>query len=64
MNHTKNMVNVKNKYGIKYPSLAELYQYAFNTNIENAHNSKYDVINLHKILKYLYENNKITLDKI
>jgi len=58
---TKNLVNIKNKYGVKYPSLAELYQYTFNKKIENAHNSKYDVINLHAILKHLYDNKKITI---
>jgi len=60
MKHCKKMVNIKNNYkGLKDPSLAELYNYAFNVNIENAHNSYYDVINLHKIIVYLSSNNKL-----
>jgi DNA polymerase III epsilon subunit-like protein len=53
MMSTKELVNIKNKYGIKFPSLAELYYYLFNCQLENAHNSKYDVINLHKIVAEL-----------
>ena len=55
----KYIVKAKNKYNkIKDPSLKELYYYAFKKDIENAHNSKYDVINLHKATKYLMDNNK------
>jgi len=58
MKNTKQIVKAKNKYGIiKDPSLAELYKFVINENIENAHNSKYDVINLHKIIKSLYDTN-------
>lgn len=64
MKNTKNLVNIKNKYGIKYPSLAELYLYTFNECITNAHNSKYDVINLHKIVKKLFEEKKLTFDNL
>lgn len=53
MHHTKNMVNKQGQYGIKFPTLAELYEYAFNEPLQNAHNSKYDVLNLHKIIKHL-----------
>ena len=57
------MVKAKNKYGkIKYPSLAELYKFVCNKDIENAHNSKYDVINLHEICKNLNLNLDIDLD--
>jgi DNA polymerase III epsilon subunit-like protein len=55
MMSTKELVNIKNKYGIKFPSLAELYYYLFDCQLENAHNSKYDVINLHKIVAELHK---------
>ena len=58
MNLTKSIVKAKNKYNkIKDPSLAELYKFVFNKNIENAHNSNYDVINLHSSIKQLYNTN-------
>ena len=45
-------MKAKNKYNrIKDPSLKELYKFAFNKELENAHNSKYDVINLHAAIK-------------
>ena len=48
----KKILNAKNKYNkIKDPSLNDLYKFAFNKEIENAHNSKYDVINLHLAIK-------------
>jgi len=48
----KYVVKAKNKYNkIKDPNLKELYYYAFGINMENAHNSKYDVINLHNAIK-------------
>jgi DNA polymerase-3 subunit alpha len=57
MKSTKSVLKIINKYGrFKNPSLAELYYFNFNQPIENAHNSKYDVINLHKVLKYMYDN--------
>ena len=57
---TKNIVNVKNKFGhIKAPSLAELYKFILGLDINNAHNAKYDVINLHLPLKQLYDEKKI-----
>lgn len=55
MKHTKFIVKAKNNYGIKYPSLAELYKFVIKKNIENAHNSKYDVINLHTIIKTMFD---------
>jgi len=58
MKHTKPILKILNKYGnYKNPSLNELYKFYFGENIENAHNSKYDVINLHTVIKHMYENN-------
>jgi len=58
MNLTKSIVKAKNKYNkIKDPSLSELYKFVFNKNIENAHNSNYDVINLYSSIKQLYNTN-------
>lgn len=59
MMSTKELVNIRNKYGIKFPSLAELYYYLFDCQLENAHNSKYDVINLHKIVSELHKRHNI-----
>ena len=57
MRHTKNIIKIINKFGkYKYPSLKELYRYCFDKEIENAHNSKYDVINLYDSIKRLYDN--------
>ena len=57
MRHTKNIIKIINKFGkYKYPSLKELYRYCFDKEIENAHNSKYDVINLYEAIKRLYDN--------
>lgn len=56
----KYIVKSKNKYNkIKDPSLKELYYYAFNKELENAHNSKYDVINLQKAVKHLFDKKVI-----
>lgn len=56
----KYIVKAKNKYNkIKDPSLRELYYYAFNKELENAHNSKYDVINLQKAVKHLFDKKVI-----
>jgi DNA polymerase III epsilon subunit-like protein len=60
MRHTKNIIKIINKFGkYKYPSLKELYMYCFDKEIENAHNSKYDVINLYDAIKRLYDNKKL-----
>lgn len=57
MRHTKNIIKILNKFGKnKYPSLKELYRFCFDKEIDNAHNSKYDVINLYNSIKYLYDN--------
>ena len=56
MRHTKNIIKIINKFGkYKYPSLKELYRFCFNKEIENAHNSKYDVINLYDAIKKLHD---------
>jgi DNA polymerase III epsilon subunit-like protein len=63
MKHTKMIVKARNKKQfIKYPSLAELYSYVFKQNIENAHNSKYDVINLHSIVKNMYDTKQLNFN--
>ena len=63
MKHTKMIVKARNNYGIKDPSLAELYGYVFKKNIENAHNSKYDVINLHSIVKSMYDSKQLNYNE-
>lgn len=60
----KKLVGAVGKYGIKYPSLAELYTYTFGTPLQNAHNSKYDVLNLHAIIKTLHDSKKMTFSKM
>jgi DNA polymerase-3 subunit epsilon len=59
MKQTKMIVNVRNSYGIKYPKLSELYYFVFKKEMDNAHNSKYDVINLHSAIKKLFDRNKL-----
>lgn len=52
----KFVIKEKNKNNkIKNPSLNELYKFAFNCDIINAHNSKYDVINLQEAIKKITE---------
>jgi len=49
MKNTKYALKLLNTKGtIKNPKLSELYNYLFNTNITNEHNSKYDVLNTSK----------------
>lgn len=50
MKNTAKLVNIKNKYGIKYPTLKELYEFVLCEEMTNAHDSKYDVLNLQKAL--------------
>lgn len=60
MKHTKPILQIMNKYGrFKNPSLNELYKFNFGEDLQNAHNSKYDVINLHKILKHMHDYNTL-----
>jgi DNA polymerase III epsilon subunit-like protein len=62
MKTTMNMVNVRNKYGVKFPTLTELYAYVFNgEKFDNAHNALYDVIYLHKAVKQLFEQGRFSL---
>ena len=63
MKHTKQIVKARNNYGIKDPSLSELYSFVLKKGIENSHNSKYDVINLHKIFKTMYDLNKLNFNE-
>ena len=63
MKKTKYIINSRNSYGIKDPSLAELYQYVFNEQIQNAHNAKYDVINMHAAIKILYDWKQLTFNE-
>ena len=47
-------VGATNRWGQqKWPTLAELYLYAMKTPLTNAHNSRYDVLNLHAALTAL-----------
>ena len=58
MSHTKDIIKIKNQYGKnKNPSLKELYYFTFNKEIDNQHNSKYDVINMHSSIKKMYDDN-------
>lgn len=57
MKHSKNILKIINQYGrYKNPSLNEIYRFAFNKDINNAHNSKYDVINMHAVIKKMYDD--------
>ena len=51
MKHMKPILKIINPYGnYKNPSLNEIYKFNFKTDVENAHNSLYDVKNLHKVV--------------
>lgn len=56
MENTKKIVNISNSYGLKSPNLGELYKKVIGKDIENSHNSKYDVINLHQVIKNLFNS--------
>lgn len=43
----------------KFPKMSELYECLYNHDMKNAHNSKYDVINLHKIVQHSAVKEKI-----
>ena len=52
---TKNLLKIPcGRYFFKDPKLSELYEYALGQPMENAHNSNYDVMNLHKAIQMLY----------
>lgn len=64
MRTTKNIANIKaktklGKTYIKMPKLNELFSNIVGEELQNAHNSKYDVINLHAIVKILYNTNRL-----
>jgi len=60
MKHMKPILKIINPYGnYKNPSLNEIYKFNFKTNVENAHNSLYDVYNLHKVVEHMYKNNTL-----
>jgi DNA polymerase III epsilon subunit-like protein len=60
MKHMKPILKIINQYGnYKNPSLNEIYKFNFNKDVENAHNSLYDVSNLHKVVRHMYENNTL-----
>jgi DNA polymerase III epsilon subunit-like protein len=56
MKSTKNIVKAKNSYGIKYPTLGELYRFVFNKIITNEFNSVENVININAIIKDMHIN--------
>jgi DNA polymerase III epsilon subunit-like protein len=59
----KPILKIINQYGnYKNPSLNEIYKYNFKTDVENAHNSLYDVYNLHKVVEHMYKNNTLKYD--
>jgi len=49
-------IKFKSREGYKFPRLAELYKMLFNCEMEKAHDSKYDVINLAKCFFHLLNN--------
>ena len=63
MKHTMYKVGATNTYGIKVPSLAELYRHVMNRNLVNLHNSKYDVANLYKVVKKMYDRNELDFNE-
>lgn len=62
----KDVVGVKNRYGIKYPTLTELYKHVFGQDkeIENCHNAKYDVLALYECIKNLRFEKNLDIMKI
>ena len=63
MKHMKPILKIINQYGnYKNPSLNEIYKFNFNKDIENAHNSLYDVLNLHKVVENMYKNKTLNYD--
>ena len=63
MKHMKPILKIINQYGnYKNPSLNEIYKFNFNKDIENAHNSLYDVLNLHKVVEHMYKNKTLNYD--
>jgi DNA polymerase-3 subunit epsilon len=57
MKHMKPILKIINQYGnYKNPSLNEIYKYNFKKDVENAHNSLYDVKNLHEVVEHMHKN--------
>ena len=51
-------IEFKSREGYKFPRLEELYMKLFNCQMEKAHDSKYDVINLAKCFFHLLNNHQ------
>ena len=68
MLQTQSIVKAPSKHNpriVKPPSLKELYQFATGkSEMANAHNSLYDVINLHEAVKALVANNKFSFEAL
>ena len=63
MKHMKPILKIINSYGnYKNPSLNEIYKYNFDKDVENAHNSLYDVYNLHKVVEHMYKNKTLNYE--
>ena len=63
MKHMKPILKIINPYGnYKNPSLNEIYKYNFKKDVENAHNSLYDVKNLHKVVEHMYKNKTLNYE--
>lgn len=62
MKYTKNMVKAENDYGIKDPSLAELYYWTLSEKMIIYHNALEDTNNLYKIIKKLYDVSRLNFD--
>lgn len=59
MKHTMRKVGAMNSYGIKAPSLAELYHHVMCRTLPITHNAKHDVSNLHDVVKKMYDSNDL-----
>jgi len=63
MKHMKPILKIINQYGnYKNPSLNEIYKYNFHKDVENAHNSLYDVYNLHQVVEHMYKNKTLNYE--
>ena len=63
MKHTAPIVNIRRGRHIKDPRLGELYRFVFNEEMKDAHNSEFDVRNLHKAIKALYDSGRLNYAK-
>ena len=59
MNHMKLKVGATNSGGLKVPSLAELYRHVMGRALDNSHNAKYDIANLHDVVKKMYDSDEL-----